>query len=69
MAKHRGDGRGSAARGDGRHRAGQLDKLQSTMTAEARAQLDREGGYDVGGRTQQRDAQRHSDSGQTHQRD
>lgn len=69
MAKHSGEGRGNAAQGDGRHRAGQLDKLQSTMTAEARVQLEREGGYDVGGRSHQRDVQRHSDKGQTHQRD
>lgn len=69
MGKHNAPGRGNSDQPDGKHRAGKLDKVSSTMPAEQRAQLDRQGGYDVGGRSSTRDAQRHSDTGQTHTRD
>lgn len=70
MAKHSASGsNANRDQPDGRHRAGKLDKVSSTMPASERAQLDRQGGYDVGGSSDTRATQRRSDSGQTHTRD
>lgn len=69
MGKHTGSGRGSDSQSGGKHRAGELSAEEKGLSASQRAQLRRQGGYDVGGRTPTRDAQRHSDSGQTHSRD
>lgn len=69
MATHKSSGRGNADQGAGKHSAGELTPEERSMPAKERAQLAREGGYDVGGRSTTRDAQRHSDKGQSHQRD
>lgn len=69
MGKHTGSGRGSDSQSGGKHRAGELSAEEKTMPAAQRAQLRRQGGFDVGGRSTQRESQRHSDTGQSHSRE
>jgi hypothetical protein len=69
MGKHSTSGRGNASQGDGKHHAGKLSREETTIPAAQRAQLDRQGGFDVGGHSSTRSQQRGSDTGQSHQRD
>lgn len=69
MGAHTGSGKGNADQGNGRHREGLDPREEQSMSAAARVQARREGGYDVGGNSSTRAAQRGSDKGQTHQRD